>query len=325
MFTLSPKLLEKLDPYNMDFLGPMEIKELWQGLRRGMFVWPFICIHILAILATIAELVTRHRVPYDEFSGFLNVFHIFTSGPFWLVIGVICGILMPLGGLILMSPEMEDGNHELLQMTHLSRWSVVRGKWFGLWGLCLLTLSSMLPYLIVRYFQGGMDIGRNIALLSTTVGLSAILSAIAIGASAYKTVGGRLIILIIMSASLVFSSAPAMSFAAMRTNSCGLFYHFNALSAAFCFTALGLSLARSRIRLKVHQYEVKPSSVVTGLILFTPFVAGITTAMTVGYLGGLALIFIGIVSMKSDTTPKSTGQLPGVMADGDKWASDSSS
>jgi len=302
MFTLPPKLVEKLDPYNMDFLGAMEIKELWQGLRRGMFVGPFILIHILAIIATIAELMMREKVPHNAFSGFLNIIHIFTSGPFWMVTGIVCGILMPLGGIILMSPEMEDGNHELLQMSHLSRWSIVRGKWLGLWGLCLLTLSSLLPYLIVRYFQGGMDIGRNIALLSTTIGLSGILSAITIGASAYKTVGGRIIMFILMTASMIFGSAPAMSFAAMRANGCGLFYHINAIAAAFCFTMLGLSLARSRIRLKVHQYEMKPSSMVTGLTLFTPFMAG-------------------NIVMKSDITPKSTGPLTGLMADGGKWTS----
>ena len=32
-------------------LGPMTVKELRQGLRRGMFVYPFLGIHLLAVVA----------------------------------------------------------------------------------------------------------------------------------------------------------------------------------------------------------------------------------------------------------------------------------
>ena len=37
-----------------------------------------------------------------------------------------------------------------------------------------------------------------------------------------------------------------------------------------CYTVFGLALARSRIRLVVHHYEVKPSWMVIGLLIFTP-------------------------------------------------------
>ena len=36
-------------------LGPMTVKELRQGLRRGIFIYPFIGIHLLAIVAMVAE------------------------------------------------------------------------------------------------------------------------------------------------------------------------------------------------------------------------------------------------------------------------------
>jgi hypothetical protein len=35
-------------------LGPMTVKELRQGLRRGLFIYPFIGIHVLAVVAMAA-------------------------------------------------------------------------------------------------------------------------------------------------------------------------------------------------------------------------------------------------------------------------------
>jgi hypothetical protein len=56
--------------------------------------------------------------------------------------------------------------------------------------------------------------------------------------------------------------------------------------------------------LVVHAYEVKPSWLVIGLLVFTPFVVGMCTVMTVGFAGFVGLIGMALVGIFVDVTPK---------------------
>ena len=295
-------------------LGPMTVKELRQGMRRGSFVYPFLAIHLLAIVAMGVEFQMSEVEESTVHIGAMNLMLFipgsdFFSGPFWAVVGVVCLLLMPLGGLVLMGQELDAGNHELLLMTPLSRWKVVRGKFLALWGLCMITFASLLPYMIVRYLIGGIDPLRNILMAVTVVCFSAVVAAGGIGASAFLGIASRIATLFLFLGSFIASlSIVAWASAAASEEAglspAGIVYHFNALSAVFCFTVIGLALARSRIRLVVHHYEVKPSWMIIGLLFFTPFVAGMATAFTIGFAGGLGLIGMGLVAWFADASPK---------------------
>lgn len=290
----------------------MTVKELRQGLRRGMFIYPFLGIHVLAVVAMAAEFSIEEEIEgYTEHARVLNLLLFLPgsvfSGAFWAVTGAVCLLFMPLGGLALMGQELEEGNHELLLMTPLSRWKVVRGKFIALWGLCLLTFSSLLPYLIVRYLIGGIDVGRNIAMALTVVLFSGMMSAGAIGASSFTGIAGRIGTLLLFVGSMLASMAIVLFASASPTINdefAGICWHFNALSAAFCYIVFGLALARSRIRLVVHHYEVKPSWMIIGLLVFTPFVVAMATPMTLLYGGGVGLIGMGLVGWFADVSPK---------------------
>lgn len=291
-------------------LDPMMTKELRQGLRRGFFLIPFVGIQILAIFATVIEF----QMPVEEietstpFAGPLN-FLLFIpgemfSGPFWLVVGAILLVIMPMGGLVLMGQELDEGNHELLLMTPLNRWSVVAGKFFTLWGLCLLTFSSLLPYAIVRYFIGGLDVGRNLNLALTVILGSAIVVAGAIGSSSFRGIASRIGVFVLFVGSFLSSLACCLFGAALATGGAGLFFHLNAYAAATCFIILGLATARARIRLVIHHYEVKPSWIVVGLLFFAPFVVGMATAMSIGHAGFVGCLAMAAVAWFCDATPK---------------------
>ncbi|BDS05508.1 hypothetical protein NT6N_05480 [Oceaniferula spumae] len=283
--------------------GAMTVKELRQGLRRGMFMVPFIVIQLLAVLAMLAEFNMGDVEGYSKMTGVFNPALFFNSGPFWMVAGIICIIVMPLGGLALMGQELEEGNHELLLMTPLTRWRVVRGKFLAMWGLCLVTFVSLLPYMIVRYFIGGIDAWRNIVMSLTVIFASAVICAGAIGASSFKTILGRIIVMLMFLFSLGIAGVAPLMWSASKYNSCGVLYHINALAYGLCYTLFGLALARSRIRLVVHNYEVKPSWMVIGLLIFTPLVVAMATAMTVGYGGFVGLIGMTLVAWFADVTP----------------------
>ena len=294
-----------------DRFGAMTVKELRQGLRRGMFIVPFILIQAMAVLAMLAEFNMGGDVErYSKMEGMLNPGLFFISGPFWIVAVAICIVVMPMGGLALMNQELEEGNHELLLMTPLTRWRVVRGKFFAMWGLCLVTFFSLLPYLIVRYFIGGIDVSRNIAMALTVVSVSGIFCAGSIGASAFKTNWSRILMMIVFFGSMLFSWFAPMLGSHAVTDGCGVIYHLNALAYVFCYTVLGLTLARSRIRLVVHQYEVKPSWMVIGLLIFTPLVVSMATAMTLGFGGFVGFIGMSLVAWFADRTPKAPKWMP---------------
>ncbi|NNM28779.1 MAG: hypothetical protein HKO57_04615, partial [Akkermansiaceae bacterium] len=135
----------------------------------------------------------------------------------------------------------------------------------------------------------------------------------AIGASSFTGIAGRIAMLGLFAGSMLASlgivawacAAAVDGMTSWAPN--GILYHFNVLSAAFCYTIFGLALARSRIRLVVHHYEVKPSWMIIGLLFFTPFVTGMATAMTVGFAGGVGLIGMGLVGWFADVSPKAPG------------------
>lgn len=287
-----------------DRFGPMTVKELRQGLRRNMFVIPFLAIQALAAAAMAVEFGRDAGGRFSTFPGVLNVILLFVNGPFWMVVSAVCVLVMPLGGLALMGQEMEEGNHELLLLTRLNRWSVVRGKFLMLWGLCLLTFLSLLPYVVVRYFIGGIELPRELACSLTVLCLSAMVSAGMLGASAFAGLGARIGMVLLFLFSMVGACSLPLAASAGVTRGCGVIYHINAAAAAFCYIMLGLSLARSRLRPAVHAYELKPSWMMGGLLVFTPFVVWITTAMTIGYGGFSGLVGMGLVAIYGDAKPK---------------------
>lgn len=287
-----------------DRFGAMLVKELRQNLRRSSFVYPFLAIQALAVIALVVEFQQGSATRFEKYSGMLNLTMLGDAGSFWWVVTAVCAGVMPLGGLVLMGQELDDGNHELLLLTRLNRWKVVRGKFLTLWGLCVLTFVSLLPYVIVRYNVGAIELRDELALSLSVVALSAMLCAGAIGASSFKRLLARTGVFLLFAGSMLLGAGIPLAAAAGVSQGCGVFYHLNALAAAVCYTLLGLSLARSRLRLVVHAYEVKPSFMVVGLLVFAPFVIAMATAMTGGFAGFVGLVGMALVGLFADATPK---------------------
>ncbi len=288
----------------------MTVKELRQSLRRGSFVYPFLGIQLLAVLAMAAEFQMPATVTETEFAGALNVWMFESAGPFWGVVAAICMVIMPISGVMLMGQELEEGNHELLLLTKLDRWKIVFGKFIALWGLCALTFISLLPYVVVRYMVGGIEWWHEAACAGSVLGGSAMISAGAIGASAFKRTGVRLAVLALFLASMVVGCGVPLLGIGSQSGGCGWLYHFTALAAVVAYTLAGLALARSRLRLAVLAYEMSPGGMILGLLAFAPFVIGLVTACTIGWGGAAGLIALAVMAVKMDVTPQAPKWLP---------------
>lgn len=283
---------------------PMTVKELRQSLRRGSFVYPFLGIQLFAVVAMAAEFQLGHDTESTDYAGALNLWLLVNSGPFWMVVAAICLVIMPLAGLVLMGQELEEGNHELLLLTKLNRWKIVIGKFLTLWGMCSLTFVSLLPYVVVRYMVGGIEWWHEAACVGSILGASAMISAGAIGASAFKNVAARVAVFVLFLGSMGAGCGITLAASGGATGGCGWIYHITALAAVLAYSLVGLALARSRLRLAILNFEVNPSGMIIGLMVFAPFMIGLVTAATVGWGGAGALIILAIVAMKMDVTPK---------------------
>ncbi len=287
-------------------INPMIVKELHQSMRRASFTYPFLVMQVLAIAAMAIEFAQGEPERAD-FVGVMNLVMLFDCGPFWSVVGGMCGVIMPLAGLMLMGQEVEDGNHELLLLTKLSRWSIVRGKFAVLWSVSALSFLSLLPYVVVRYFMGGVEFLQEMACSLSVLSLAALVSAGAIGASSFQNIAARFSIfaLYVVTASISGSTALSASAWASRRWSpslSSLVYHVNVLLFLACYIILGLALARTRLRLVLHFYEPHPRGGMIGLLIVTPIVCGMSALFTAGYAGALGLLGMIFAIYSADNT-----------------------
>lgn len=141
----------------------------------------------------------------------------------------------------------------------------------------------------------------------TVIFASAIICSGALAASSYRGAIKRGLVMALFVVSALASGGIGLGISASVSTGCGVFYHINAICFIICYVLLGLVMARSRIRLTVHHYEVKPSWMVIGLLIFTPLVVGMATLVSFGWLSGLGFAAMAIVSKYADVSPKAPG------------------
>lgn len=291
-----------------DFFSPVFVKELRQGLRARRFIMPFVIAQIMAIIAVGTELGFASTSNVTVGSDFTDFLGFVLYGVLWLIIGVI----MPLTNIGSLRPELSGGrNVELLLMSNLSRWEVVRGKWLVGFVLSCLMLVSLVPYLLTRYFVGGVDLIDNLSQIFLVFIANAVLTALAIGASGFGNLIGRILLIGIgvlsFAGTLSASSFIVFDKMSSATGSSEIIplalFVLIALASSALYVSYGLQLARSRLRLFENPIDPPPSGLVIALMIFTPIVVGITSVATVGLGGWVAVIGLLVLSLMIDRGP----------------------
>lgn len=296
----------------------MVVKELRQSLRRTSFVYPFIGIHIFATIAIYAEFQLNLGLGGGGKAAVLlwDPDHI---GPFWWVAMSVCGVLMPLAGFFLMPQEIEEGNHELLLLTTLTRWQIVFGKFLMLWGLSLLTFVSLLPYVVIRYFIGGIEWFQELANAGTVLSVAAVLCAGTIAASGFGHLASKFGVFALFIFSTGAGGGAGMIGGGMSLNMSAtskwailgnIHYHFSVICVVACYSIMGMLVARSRLRLATMNFELKPSSVLLIILGLAPFIIGMVAAFTCGFGSVVGILLLAFLAWNSDVTPKAPKWLP---------------
>jgi hypothetical protein len=286
-----------------DRLSPVFAKELRQGLRAHRFVLPFVALQVFAVIAIAAELVLSSSFHGPSGSGFFGGLFIGV-----LIVGV--GVVMPLTSIAALRPELSDGrNVELLLMSNLDRWQIVRGKWLVAFTLSMLMLVSLLPYMLTRYFAGGTELIIDFLIVAGVIIGNALLTGIAIGASGFGNLLGRIFLFgmgalsawgTIMGASFRFMMPGPLSGTAVGSSIVAILV--SALVAAL-YVVYGLQLGRSRLRLFENPLDPPASGLVIALMIFTPIVVGVASAATLGYAGWVAVGGLLALALSIDRGP----------------------
>ena len=136
-----------------DWLSPILVKELRQGLQAYVFAMVFIGIHTTMILTFGLQALASD----PDGLGLQE-----TDWFFWAIIWGPALIIMPLRGMSAVTAEHKAQTLELMQMTHMSSFRIILGKWVGIVVQTLLLLVSLLPYAILRYFFGGVNLTQDL-------------------------------------------------------------------------------------------------------------------------------------------------------------------
>ncbi len=164
-----------------DRLSPMLVKELRQGLRTQTFVILFLTLQgMLAILLLITAPIAHYGAPgrIGEVISII-IFCIYA-------LGIL--VVQPLRGISAVAGEIKQNTVDLMVLTRLSAWRIVSGKWLSIMSQSALISLAILPYLILRYFFGGMQLFAELALMACFLVISGALTAFTIGMSASGSV-----------------------------------------------------------------------------------------------------------------------------------------
>lgn len=161
-----------------DRLSPMLVKELRQGLRTRAFIGVFLTLQIvLGIILLGAGTASSSDQAGSTISNIIFIF---------FAIAVI--IIQPMRGMGALSSEIKGNTIDMMVLTRLSAWRIVAGKWSAIVSQSALILVTIIPYLILRYFFGGMNLVGEVVMLVLIFISSATLTAITVGLSASPSV-----------------------------------------------------------------------------------------------------------------------------------------
>ncbi len=156
-----------------DKLSPMLVKELRQGMRAKSFTLLFLVFQgLLAII-----LLTAGAAASSDDAGS------FASGVIFTMFAIAVLFIQPMRGITALSTEITDNTIEMMVLTQLSASRIVFGKWIAIVSQSALILITIIPYLILRYFFGGMILLGELVFLTLIFLTSMSLTAVMVGLS----------------------------------------------------------------------------------------------------------------------------------------------
>lgn len=185
-----------------DWLSPILVKELRQGLKTRAFITVFILIQVGMVLFTGLQLLEVSRDGSHRSSDMDGVL------AFILMFALL--ILMPGRGIAAVSEEVKANTLDLVQLTRLTAFRIVFGKWVALVAQTLLLVTAVLPYAVLRYFFGDVNIIQDLAAIGILILISMVLTAGALALSSAH-VAVRIFMVLVLFFGMMFIMVETMN------------------------------------------------------------------------------------------------------------------
>jgi hypothetical protein len=203
-----------------DWLSPILVKELRQGLQSKLFVGVFVLLQAAMVLFVGLGLISVSEDRNSTGSIF--------QGFFQMCVWMPLLIFMPARGLRAIGDETRAQTLDLVQLTRMSSFRIVWGKWLALVAQSCLLASAMLPYAVLQYYFGKVDVVGELVWFAVLLIGSMVLTAAAVGMSSAH-VGVRALVLLMV----VFSmSLGGFNFYFLRTLSGAVAFSFKGVGEA---------------------------------------------------------------------------------------------
>ena len=154
-----------------DAVNPILIKELRQGIRSKLFLSAFFAVQGLLFVYGMSLLMS------DSLQREANV----VTWLFWTALALPLLLQVPSMASQSIEKEIKGNTLELLLITRLSSMRLLIGKWLSVIVQATLLATTALPYVMLRYFLGGVDLWSELSAVVVLVSASAILAGMALG------------------------------------------------------------------------------------------------------------------------------------------------
>ena len=168
-----------------DRVNPVTLKELRQAVNSR-----FINGMLLTLLAVLLGILVTYAVTLDPARSGTRGDGAWLFGVMTSVLGAIAGFGLPLYVGIRLAVERATATGDLLRMTTLMPWQVVRGKMYAGLVLAGLIASACVPFIVITWLLRGVDVVTILGTLVTTAaGVSVALAlALMVGSSPHGPV-----------------------------------------------------------------------------------------------------------------------------------------
>lgn len=183
------------------WISPMLVKELRQGIQSGAFAWTFVLLQVAMFLLMTFWVLDRSA----GLASRIEVNRLF-HGFFWTLFGFAAAIVIPFRAAGSMAAERMGNTLDLLRLTHLSSTQIVLGKWLAVMAQVLLVATAVLPYLVLQYFFGGLDLVSDLFSFVALLLVASVMTAASLAAAGQSPLARGLL------TALLFIGAPNFLF-----------------------------------------------------------------------------------------------------------------
>jgi len=157
-----------------DLISPILVKEFRQGIRSKLFTFTFLLSQFVMVLIVITGLALDGMNQKD-----FNIL-------FWIIVILPIMFLLPLSGINSISEEVKLKTIDLIYLTHLGSFRILLGKMLSICFQILLLLSAVLPYVIVRYYIGNVNLYEDLVFLVNAFLIATLVTSLSIFLSTVK-------------------------------------------------------------------------------------------------------------------------------------------